>query len=93
MEGERGQTLDLGIDHNIKGLTPCEDPDNWKGCLMAQREGDVVMITLACGCSERRVTLLHGKQTIRCPTCRNQTVVLVEINRNGTVGRFRVRPW
>ena len=58
---------------------------------MAMKEGDVAVITLACGCGERRVTLLHGKQVIKCPNCHKETVVLIEINRNNEVGYFKVR--
>ena len=58
---------------------------------MPQREGDIVLITLACGCCERRVTLLHGKQAIKCPDCRKETVVVIEINQNNEVEHFRVR--
>jgi len=58
---------------------------------MAMKEGEMAVITLSCGCCERRVTLLHGKQVIKCPECHKDTVVLIEINRNNEVGFFQVR--
>jgi predicted RNA-binding Zn-ribbon protein involved in translation (DUF1610 family) len=58
---------------------------------MALKEGELVLITLACGCCERRVTALHGKQVIKCPNCKKETVVIIEINRNNEVGYFKVR--
>ena len=58
---------------------------------MGLKEGSIVPITLACGCCERRVTLLHGKQVIKCPECGKETVVLIEINKKDEVGYFKVR--
>lgn len=58
---------------------------------MGLKEGSIIPINLFCGCSERRITILHGKQVIRCPECGKKTVVVIEINSNDEVGHMKVR--
>lgn len=58
---------------------------------MSVREGDIVLITLNCGCEERRITVMPGKQSVHCPTCGRETVVVIETDRRGEVLNFKVR--
>ena len=55
---------------------------------MPMKEGDAPVITLARGCGERRVTLLHGKQAITCPDLFQKNV---EKNPKNTINIFRLR--
>jgi len=58
---------------------------------MGLKEGSVFPVNLFCGCDERRITAIHGKQVIKCPQCGKTTVVLIEINSKGEVGSMKVR--
>lgn len=58
---------------------------------MGLKEGSVIPVNLYCGCCEVRVTLLHGKQAIKCPHCGKTTVVVIEINLKDEVSYFKVR--
>jgi len=58
---------------------------------LALKEREITVITLACGHSERRITLAHGKQAIKCPDCGKETVAIIEINKQGEVVYFKVR--
>lgn len=58
---------------------------------MGLKEGSIVPVNLFCGCCEVRVTLLHGKQTIKCPQCGKTTVVVIEINSKDEVRYLKVR--
>jgi len=50
---------------------------------MGLAEGSIIMITLRCGCSERRVTVIQGHQQIVCPECNRQTDIFFEKDRDG----------
>ena len=58
---------------------------------MGMKEGSVIPINLYCGCAERRITVLHGKQVIKCPNCGRKTVVVIEINSKDEVSSMVVR--
>lgn len=57
---------------------------------MGMKEGSVILINLHCGCSEKRITVLHGEQRIKCPECGSMTVIKIQINSNDEVDRFEV---
>jgi len=50
---------------------------------MKLAEGSIIMITLRCGCSERRVTVIQGHQQILCPECNRKTDIYFEKDRDG----------
>ena len=56
---------------------------------MDVNEGSVILINLICGCCEKRITLMRGRQQIQCPHCRKRTDVDVYVNK-GIVTEVRV---
>ncbi len=57
---------------------------------MGMKEGSVILINLQCGCTEKRITVLHGNQEIKCPECGKRTDVEIRINSNDEVENLRV---
>ena len=57
---------------------------------MGLKEGSIIIINLQCGCGEKRITLLHGQQRIKCPQCGKETVVEIKINSDDEVGSMKV---
>lgn len=60
---------------------------------MRDQAGLEAIVNLSCGHAEKRISLLHGKQVIKCIECGAPTIIEITINQEGFVSLFEVYPW
>lgn len=57
---------------------------------MSLLEGSIIHVNLFCGCEERDVTLIRGKQVIKCPKCGTKTAIEISANDKGEVSYVNI---